>query len=45
MEDYNKFFSNYKLTKKNLSSFVKDNELTQIKVFINSLKSLIFPSE
>ena len=38
MEDYNKFFSNYQLTKKDLSSFVKDNELTQIKVFINSLK-------
>ena len=38
MEDYNKFFSNYELTKKDLSSFVKDNELTQIKLFINSLK-------
>ena len=38
MEDYNKFFSNYQLTKKDLSSFVKDNELNQIKVFINSLK-------
>ena len=38
MENYNKFFSNYQLTKKDLSSFVKDNELNQIKVFINSLK-------
>ena len=38
MENYNKFFSNYQLTKKDLSSFVKDNELTQIKLFINSLK-------
>ena len=38
MTDYNKFFSNYELSKKDLLSFVKDNELTQIKVFINSLK-------
>ena len=38
MTDYNKFFSNYELSKKDLLSFVKDNELTQIKLFINSLK-------
>jgi len=38
MEDYNKFFSNYELSKKDLKIFIQNNELNQIKLFINSLK-------
>ena len=39
MEEYHKFFSTIGLSEKDISTFVKNNELNQIKLFINSLKT------